>query len=183
MKAQELPVDFFETLPDNQLLEKSGPNVRHTNRKRILESEKWPPAKSQKTVQLACNCDPYIKTQVESIDLKLGRIPNPYEIVSVAPVRGFGLGSSLNWLKTRGPPGKPISEMSPKLIIISQGERDNHFNSHNADRLSPGKPRAKGSLSSYQIKDLEQIADGLVGIWERIKADSPVYRSVEKSIT
>ena len=32
-------------------------------------------------------------------------------------------------------------------------------------------------------KDLEPIADELVDIWERLKADSPVYQKVERPIT
>ena len=44
----------------------------------------------------------YIETHVKTIDLKLGQIPNPYEIISAAPERGFGEAPSINWLKTWG---------------------------------------------------------------------------------
>ena len=49
--------------------------------------------------------------------------------------------------------------------------------------VRPGKPLAKGSLEPYQHKDLEQIADELGSIWEHLKADSPVYQTVERDIT
>ena len=72
--------------------------------------------------------------------------------------------------------------MAPNLIK-SKEVRANHFDSHKSTMAMPGKPLAKGSISSYQRKDLELIADELLSIWEHLKADSPVYRKVERSTT
>ena len=81
-----------------------------------------------------------------------------------------------------GAPGKPISEIFLNLVK-SQEEKANHFNLHKATRAIPCKPLAKGFLPSYQNNGLEQIADEVVDIWERLKADSPVYQVVESEIT
>ena len=146
------------------------------------------PCGNKKEEHSVCNYDPYIETKVKTIDLKLGQIPNTYESSSVAPGHGFGEGSSLNWLKHGcvcvcvGGGGEPISEISLNLII-SQEEKSSHFNLHNNNTAMPGKPPAKGSLSSYQNKDIEQIADELVSIWGRLKAYSPVYQGVARAIT
>ena len=72
--------------------------------------------------------------------------------------------------------------MGPNLIK-SQEESGNHFNSHKAYRVRPGKPLAEGFLAAYRNKDLGGIADGLVSFWEHLKADSPGYQIVERSIT
>ena len=66
--------------------------------------------------------------------------------------------------KTRGNPGKPISEIPPNSLQ-SQEERGKHYDALNAIRARPGKPPAKGDLSSYQQKDLEKVADELVALW------------------
>ena len=124
----------------------------------------------------------HIGEQDKTIDLKLGRIPNPYDIISAIPGRGFGEGPSLNWLKTWGPPWKPISEISLNPTK-SQDRKSNHFNLHKATRAGPGKHLAKGSLDYYINKDLEQITDGLVSIWEHLRGDSTVYQGVARAVT
>ena len=74
-----------------------------------------------------------------------------------APQGAVGGCSSLNWRKTWGPAGKPISEISLNLIK-SQEVRDNHFNLHKSTMVGQGKPLAKVSVSPYRNKDLEQAA-------------------------
>ena len=58
----------------------------------------------------------------------------------------------------------------------SQEESSRHFDTSKAVRVRPCKPLAKGSLSSYQRKDLEQTADELVTIWEHLKYRVPVNK-------
>ena len=97
---------------------------------------------------MVCNYDPYTSSRAESIDLQLGRISNPYEVIRVAPVPSVGEGSQSQWIQTRGNPGKPISEMSINSLQ-SQEERARHFNALNAIVVGPGKPLDNGSLAPF----------------------------------
>ena len=154
------------SLGDTKLLELKVAQmyVFQISEKRILESEKGSTAKSQKTIQMVGNYDPFIKPHAESIDLKLGQISNPYEIFSAAPVRSLGECSSLTRLQAWGPPEKRIPEVSANSRK-SQEAMGKHFNAPEDLRGRPCGPIDKGSLSSYRRKDLEQIADDLVSIW------------------
>ena len=48
------------------------------------------------------NYIPYTGHVVSKIDIQFGQINNPLEPISVIPGRGFGEGSSSDWLQTCG---------------------------------------------------------------------------------
>ena len=128
---------------------------------------------------MVCNYNPYTTPQVKAIDFKFGQISDPYEIVRVAPVHSIGEGSYSQRIQTWGNPGKPISEMSPNSLQ-SQEERAKHYNTLNAIMVRPGKPLAKGSLSSYKQKDLERVPGELVSIWGKSKRSTCLPKNRER---
>ena len=64
--------------------------------------------------------------------------------------------------------------MSP-APLQSQEENAKHYNGVSAIRVRHGKPLDKGSLESYQRKDLGKAADELrpPPIWGKVKNDPP----------
>ena len=130
--------------------------------------KKGSPANSQNAIQLVCNYDSYTSAHVKSVSLKLGQIPDPYEVIQVAPVRSLGEGSNSQWPQAWRGAGKPISEMSVNSLR-PQEERDKRFNALNDIGARPGKPLDKGPLSSYQQKGLERASGELVALWKQVK--------------
>ena len=72
--------------------------------------------------------------------------------------------------------------MSPNALQ-SREERGKHYNTLNSICVRPGKHLDKGSVASYQQKDLERAAAELVSIWGKVKNDSPVYLKIERAFT
>ena len=54
---------------------------------------KCPPTKSQKAIQLVSNFNPSLAPEVKQIDLIIGNILNPYDVIRVTPVHSSGEGS------------------------------------------------------------------------------------------
>ena len=148
-----------------------------TNRR----NEKDSPPKSQKAIQLVFNFNPYLAPEAKQIDLILGDVPNPYEVIQVVPVHSSRDGSWPQWLQTWENPGKPIAEMSANRLN-TQEEKARRYNMAKVLRGRPGKPLPKGSIESYRRKDSGRITEYIASLRGKVKNDAPAYRKNRKSV-
>ena len=64
----------------------------------------------------------------------------------------------------------------PANSLVTKEEKAKQHNVAKDLRISPGKPLPKGSIGSYQRKDMGEIAEDLLSLWGIVKIDSPVYQ-------
>ena len=176
-------------LQTNRIFRKS--NRCQTTRKKTVATFVFPIIKKRilelkrpiRAIQESRNIWSTIATHIQN-QQSIKQISNSAKLTTIArssqsfqdAVVGNCLGSSLDWLKTRGPPGKPISEIS-KEPVRTQGEKQDASTLIWLGEPAQVKLLRKGlQPSQYQRSGARE--DELVTIWENLSSYPSVYKGV-----